>query len=307
MSVCSHACVCNLSWITLSCYLISIQSKQSAIPRSHRDRLWSPQSLNRFSPKDRRGLAGGAAPCNTGRGRPLGSACPGCENSGGLRGSTHTWLPALLLAENPPAGKRRAGCRTLEMLRLEPAIPARCPHAPARQPPSTEAGPSFRVLLGNFPFSPLPTPTPCSTAGETSPASAAPRPQPSWPSVWVPLSEGLAPGSCLLAITWAVCPPSWGFVFPRVARAEPEIGRAPPSLAFRETFQKCLVEWPRAEKRKKRGDAGRRGGGGEGAGKTAESRFLSRYPQVQDCSLAPPVPFRSWKEGTDYGILLCTV
>lgn len=82
MCVCSHACVCNLSWITLSCYLISIQSKQSAIPPSHRDRLWSPHSLNRFSPKDQRGLAGGAAPCNTGRGRSLGSACPGCENRG---------------------------------------------------------------------------------------------------------------------------------------------------------------------------------------------------------------------------------
>ena len=81
--MCSLAGVFNLSWITLSCYLISIQPKQRAIPRSHRDRLWSPDSLSsRLSPKDRRGLAGGAAPCKTGRGKPLGSVCLGCENSG---------------------------------------------------------------------------------------------------------------------------------------------------------------------------------------------------------------------------------
>ena len=128
------------------------------------------------------------------------------------------------------------------MLRLEPVIPSRCPHAPSRQPLSTVAGPAsescWETSLSR------PSPRPPLVRLLKRPVQQVPHrdPNQAGPSAGVPLSEGLASGSCLLAISWAVCPPPWGIVFPRVARAEPEIGRAPPSLAFRETFQKCLVE-----------------------------------------------------------------
>lgn len=58
---------------------------------------------------------------------------------------------------------------------------------------------------------------------------------------------------------------------------------------------------PRWKKRRRRWAEGRRGSGKE------ESCFLFPIPTNPDCSLAPPVPLRSWEEGTDLRILLCTV